>query len=324
MGPEPVHATGDLKGTIQRVLRNRAFDMNARKQRLSTLRKDLNPFQATPPKPRRSTLSKSRSFNIQEHAPAIARYANHRSNRKLPSVWESVSGCATLPPIADSPEVIRSGGLSSSSFQVDDGYDSDPGDFLKRPMSDTMELNDTESVDPDDVLLPSRSRSLSSRGNDDAVIVHELMNERLTLILHPRKGQPRAISLWFEAGRKMCNELVSPKLVWKSAHKSKRKVANQLMDVSSVDLLDIHRILPVEELNRSRHPFAKTCNTFVIKTIHDGTLMLEASSTSERDRFVKSFKLLVARLGSMLVVQDDTVLSDFFVGVVPSPHFLTS
>jgi hypothetical protein len=308
---------GDLKTSIQRGLRNRVVDMNARKQRLATLRKDLNPFVQTPPKQRQG-LVKAKSFNIVDHAPAIARYSTQeRSN--LPSIWESVS-CTALPPDADSTEDFSLG--FSNSFQEDAGYDSDPEDFIRRgntkkTVAGNNDLDDTSEAAESSMFRP-----------EDAVIVRELMNEKLTLILHPSTGStmaaPHAVSVWIEPGRRMCNELVSPKFVWKSAHKSSRKVAYQRSEVSSVDILDIHRILQVEKLNRSRHPFAKTANTFLIKTIHDETLLFEASSTSERDRLVHSFKLMVARLGSMLVVQDDTVLEEFFVGVAPSPHFLGS
>jgi hypothetical protein len=324
MDPEPYQEKpqGDLKITIQRVLRNRASDMNARKHRLATLRKDLNPFQQTPPK-KGNGLVKARSFNIVDHAPAIARYSGDKASQQqqqLPSVWESVNSCAALP-VAASPEIVRS--IFPNSPKEDAGYDSDPEDFLRRARMN----NSTESADFDDLSLSASSSSIHCP--DDAIIVRELMNEKLRLILHPSKGStsttgPQAVSVWIEHGRRVRSELVSPKFVWKSLHKSNQKVSYQRSEVSSVDILDIDRILPAEKLNRSRHPFAKIRNTFLMRTIHGETLMFEASSASERDRLVHSIKLMVARLGSMLVVQDDNVLEEFFIGVAPSPHFLDS
>lgn len=320
MDPEPYQETphGDLKHTIQRVLRNRATDMNARKHRLATLRKDLNPFQQTPPK-QRNGLVKARSFSSVDYAPAIARYSGDKpSQQQLSSVWESVNSCAALP-VVDSPEIIR---VFPNASQEEAGYDSDPEDFIRRARTN----NSTEDADCDDFSLSATS---SSCCRDDTIIVRELMNEKLRLILHPSKGSistaaPQAVSVWIEHGRRVRDELVSPKFVWKSLHKSNRKVSYQRSEVSSVDILDIDRILPVEKLNRSKHPFAKTRNSFLMRTIHGETLMFEASSASERDRLVHSIKLMVARLGSMLVVQDDTVLEEFFIGVAPSPHFLDS
>jgi hypothetical protein len=314
---------GDLKNTIQRVLRNRATDIDARKHRLATLRKDLNPFQQTPPK-KRNGLVKARSFNIVDHAPAIERYSgDKKSKQQLPSVWESVNSCAALP-VADSPEIMRS--IFPNSAQEDAGYDSDPEDFIRRARTN----NSSENADLGDFSVSATS-SNSIYCPDDAIIVRELMNEKLRLILHPSKSKgsistaaPQAVSVWIEHGRRVRNELVSPKFVWKSLHKSNHKVSYQRSEVSSVDILDIDRILPVETLNRSRHPFAKTRNTFLMRSIHGETLMFEASSASERDRLVHSIKLMVARLGSMLVVQDDNVLEEFFIGVAPSPHFLDS
>jgi hypothetical protein len=320
MEPEPYQEKpqGDLKITIQRVLRNRATDMNARKHRLATLRKDLNPFQQTPPK-ERNGLAKARSFSIVDHAPAIARYSGDKPSQQqhLPSVWESVNSCTALP-VADSPEIMRS--LFPNSSKEDAGYDSDPEDFIRRARMNSS----TESADFDESFLSATS---SIYCPDDAITVRELMNEKLRLILHPSKGStstagPQAVSVWIELGRRVRNELVSPKFVWKSLHKSNHKVSYQRSEVSSVDILDIDRILPAEKLNRSRHPFAKTRNTFLMRTIHGETLMFEASSASERDRLVHSIKLMVARLGSMLVIQDDNVLEEFFIGVAPSPHFL--
>jgi hypothetical protein len=314
---------GDQKTAIQRGLRNRATDMNARKHRLATLRKDLNPFQQTPPKARNG-LVKARSFNIVDHAPAIARYSGaKKSQQQLPSVWESVNSCAALP-VAGSPEIIRS--IIPNSSQEDAGYDSDPEDFIRRARTN----NSTDNADVDDYSV-SVASSNSICCPDDAIIVRELMNEKLRLILHPSKSKgsistaaPQAVSVWIEHGRRVRNELVSPKFVWKSLHKSNHKVSYQRSEVSSVDILDIDRILPVEKLNRSRHPFAKTRHTFLMRSIHGEAFMFEASSASERDRLVHSIKLMVARLGSMLVVQDDNVLEEFFIGVAPSPHFLDS
>jgi hypothetical protein len=305
----------DQKTTIQHVLRNRATDMNARKHRLATLRKDLNPFQQTPPKQRHG-LIKARSFNIVDHAPAIARSSGDTtSQRKLPSVWESVNSCAALP-VADSPEILR---VFPKSSQEDAGYDSDPEDFLRRARSKhNIEHENAAFDETSSICIP-----------DDAVIVRELMNETLTLILHLSEGSinsatPQAVTVWIEPGRRVRNELVSPKFVWKSLHKSNRKVAYQRSEVKSLDILDINRILNVEKLDRSRHPFAKTRNTFIMKTLQDETFLFEASSASERDRLVHSIKLMVARLGSMLVVKDDAVLEEFFIGVTPNPHFLHS
>jgi hypothetical protein len=314
---------GDIKTAIQRGLRNRATDMNARKHRLATLRKDLNPFQQTPPKARNG-LVKARSFNIVDHAPAIARYSgDKKSQQQLPSVWESVNSCTTLP-VAESPEILRS--IFSNASQEDAGYDSDPEDFIRRARPN----NSTEHADFDDLSLSATS-SNSIYCPDDAIIVRELMNEKLRLILHPSESKgsistaaPQAVSVWIEHGRRVRNELVSPKFVWKSLHKSNQKVSYQRSEVSSVDILDIDRILPVEKLNRSSHPFAKTRHTFLMRSIHGETYMFEASSASERDRLVHSIKLMIARLGSMLVVQDDNVLEEFFIGVAPSPHFLDS
>lgn len=81
----------------------------------------------------------------------------------------------------------------------------------------------------------------------------------------------------------------------------------------SMELLDITRILKVGRIDRQRHPFAKAMHCFVIKTIDNDELFLEAKSFAERNRLVYSLKLLVARFGAKIIVADESLFGEFFI-----------
>jgi hypothetical protein len=144
-----------------------------------------------------------------------------------------------------------------------------------------------------------------------------------------------AVSMWIEPGQRLRDRFLSPKLAWKVMHQmeerdsaeSRRASKRQQSGLNkkalspvtfepphSLDLLDIVRIVDVDGVDRTRHPFLKCPHAFRIRTVQDQSLVFEARSAMEQVRIVRSLKLLVARLGSKLVVHDETVLDEFFVG----------
>jgi hypothetical protein len=185
-------------------------------------------------------------------------------------------------------------------------------------------------------------------------VIREFMNERLTLIQHyvdqqkdsdqqaraldgsrPGTAPSCAVSMWIEPGQRLRDRFLSPKLAWKVMHQveerdsaeSRRASKRQQSGLTkkalspvtfepphSLDLLDIVRIVDVDGVDRTRHPFLKCPHAFRIRTVQDQSLVFEARSAMEQVRIVRSLKLLVARLGSKLVVHDETVLDEFFVG----------
>ena len=85
-----------------------------------------------------------------------------------------------------------------------------------------------------------------------------------------------------------------------------------------MELLDIHRILNVNRIDREKHPFAKKDCCFLIKTAED-SFIFEASSPKEKDRITQSLKLVISRLASMLIVSDVHRMDDFFVSARSGP-----
>jgi hypothetical protein len=125
---------------------------------------------------------------------------------------------------------------------------------------------------------------------------------------------------WLERGQQLDKSLVHPKLVWRPMHPSKTSKQRGLVinAPNTVDLLDITRILATNRVDRGKYPFAKPSRSLLIECL-DQTMMFEASSESERDRIVHCLKLLVARLGAKIIMEDPSVFSEFFSTSPPLP-----
>jgi hypothetical protein len=153
------------------------------------------------------------------------------------------------------------------------------------------------------------------------------MNDTVTLILHPstlsdRPGvsssQPVAVKAWIERGQRL-DTIIQPKLSWQSIHRSNKPKGNRIEvpSVTFIELLDITRIVTVGRIDRNRYPFAKRMHCFIVKTINDETYFFEAKSFAERNRLVYSLKLLVARFGAKVLVDDMTMFAEFFSQTEP-------
>jgi hypothetical protein len=106
----------DLKDDIKRVLRNRAGNIGARVSRITALKENLHPFDATP-KRKGAPISKTASFCVgTEQRKKLRKHVNHPSFAEFPSTM-----FACMESKAESPFVIRTRGLEEDLF-----YDSDP------------------------------------------------------------------------------------------------------------------------------------------------------------------------------------------------------
>ena len=82
----------------------------------------------------------------------------------------------------------------------------------------------------------------------------------------------------------------------------------------SVELLHICRVVPLDNIDRCLFPFAKRNHCFVVEAMCE-TALFEARSIKERDRIVQGLKLTVARLGSMIIVNNEAVFDAFFTQI---------
>jgi hypothetical protein len=159
--------------------------------------------------------------------------------------------------------------------------------------------------------------------NDDRQVlehVQEIMNQRFTMVWHQdveKKSTPVAIVAWIERGQQLDRQLIQPRLVWKRLHDG-----GAPNERHSVDLLDISRILEVDHIDRNIYPLAQQRNCLCIRTL-DGKMMFQASDEKERNRLCRDLKLVVARLASKIILDDQHLFNEFFVeGMFPGYRFL--
>jgi hypothetical protein len=295
---------------------------------------------SAPTKPRRRPLQ-DRTLHHHHHQPEQA--------------WSSWS-CHNIPqsPGALVWEEDEQGGHGENGYYS--CYDSDPEDSLRSRNNYTPPPSAPPAAAAAAPVKNKRKSAFNSTnhnsnnvvvsddlyaGNNLYDIVHGAFNERWTFILHPQSGQhpqqhgnPCAVQAWMERGQRLCTTVIPPKLVYQfigkqaspsssalqqqGQHQQRpRLLGNTTSPLYSIDLLEIQRVLEMHRVNRELYPFAKAQSTFTITTLHE-TICLEASSQSERDRFVRLLKLLVARFGSQLVTGDIRV-EEFFTMIGNGP-----
>jgi hypothetical protein len=133
-GENADESTCETKEDMKRILRNRAFDLNARSRRIRILKEDLNPFDSSPERiDAPISLSKTRSFSICANA---TRKPDHHRSSTTPAVPSNVTpfGCYWDPygcgqQDSDSPAVIRFRHFGSADEDL--CYDSDPEEITR-------------------------------------------------------------------------------------------------------------------------------------------------------------------------------------------------
>jgi len=85
-------------------------------------------------------------------------------------------------------------------------------------------------------------------------------------------------------------------------------------NIHSIDLLDISKVVPLKRCNRTMYPFVKKNSAFLVR-YDDFELIFESKNEEKRDNLVEALKLTIARLGSMIMTGDRSVLDEFFTPV---------
>lgn len=146
------------------------------------------------------------------------------------------------------------------------------------------------------------------------------MNKCFALTWHPRVSahtksySPIRVKAWIELGTQLRSRLIQPKLVWKIMTELELETAKcSLSNVGlrKVELLDIVKVLDPNKVDRSKYPFAKRSTSFIIRTTSE-CFMFETLSQVEKDKIIAGLKLTIARLGSKIVMEDESILDEFF------------
>ena len=340
----PTDATEQIpsKENIRSVLRRRtSHSLRVRKSNVRQLKQNLAPFAPSPARsPARAPgLFRNRSFSVSDHQSAIVRVSKDKK-RVRRSFTDVLQLCTMYESIElDSPDLIRK--YPSNKVNDDDlSYGSDPEDFTRRrpnsgakaaavvaATADSLNFEQSKNLCHHQNSFPSPSRSLLDVHNEDEFsnIVQEIFNKTTTLVLHPlldsnkygsvQLGRPVAVDAWLERGQHLSYALIQPKWIWKAKPRvdaGSQSSVRQKMCLQSIELLDITRILKMDETERWSQSFAKPSHCFFVKSIHDEEFCFEAKSRLERDRVVRSLKFLIARFGAKVLTGDPQVYYEFF------------
>jgi hypothetical protein len=119
--------------------------------------------------------------------------------------------------------------------------------------------------------------------------------------------------------------VVQPKFTWSPSyepHLPRRRIQLSGTEPDAIELLSIIRVVTPTHLNRNLYPFARLDRTCCITTNNEAFpyLVFEAPSTRERDWLVHALKMIVARLASIIIVRDETMLLEFFTPYAALMH----
>jgi hypothetical protein len=70
---------------------------------------------------------------------------------------------------------------------------------------------------------------------------------------------------------------------------------------------------------------ARSACSLFLKTCRDEVFLFEASSPEEREQIIRHWKLVVARLASLAVIEDmESMVQEFFTPTVNAAHMMTN
>lgn len=281
----------------------------------------------------RSRLIKpSRSFDLIGESKRKRGHILTKAAIENPSYFHSIMVNQTFATIPS---------VDSEDTDVELYYDSDPECSMRDLRHHTQYIDLGTSIGESGCLKATRAVScpVSKTSNSAKVLpslnmetfqindvrmvsdlIDDMMLNEIPCILHSATTKtckhPIIIKAWFEMGSCLKNTLVQPKFVWRSItseFSSRRDTINSIQRPDSIELLDIVRILkPHNETTRLAHSFVKLSHSFSLLTNNGEEYLFELASEEERDKFVFSFKLLIARLASKIIIGDKDVFEEFF------------
>jgi len=296
---------------VPEMPRNRSAFPAGRKKRIENLKINLTPFELD------SAIFVKSSVNSKKYSPIemekrTRSFSQYKGSISPTSVANTTSttevfSCYTLPTCGQRYSTGSALVDWDENEEDDLCYDSDPNDLLvSSPMvAQAKKQKHGETV------------SRSAMYNSDRT-VSELMGTKMLLVWHRSmhyEASPIAVNAWIEHGSYIQAGLIQPKLMWQESCGKERKDGERFIlndfRFHSVDLLDISRVIPLGRVDRTEYPFAKSSCSFFIQAF-EKELIFEAESTAERDNFIEGLKVLVARLGSKIIVGEKDVLGEFF------------
>ena len=159
------------------------------------------------------------------------------------------------------------------------------------------------------------------------------MNSTWTLTWHAEGNpMPMCIHFWIERGT-MLNQgavVVEPKFMWREVYQpslaTQRLLSKSTCKPMDVRVLNACRIVEAgDHLDRNKYPMPRSACSFFLKTCRDEVFLFEASCPEEQAQIVNQWKLVVARLASLAVVEDmEAMAKEFFTPAVTSQMLATN
>lgn len=291
---------------------NRSGYPKYREKRIEKLQINLNPFQLDQTVLVKNSLNRNRysPIELEKRVHSFSAFKGPISPSSvvdLPSSGASNIRCHAMPTCGNIHAFNTALMDMDEPEEEDLCYDSDPNEILVSCKMTGQARKNNESKVKSESFVSKRSRSMS-----------ELMGLKMLLVWHRPivfDQCPAAVHAWIEHGSYMRGGIIQPRLMWqescgKEENDGERFVLNKLA-FHSLDLLDICKVFATKVIDRSVYPLAKRSRCLIIRTSSQ-ELLFEAENTQERDEFVQSLKILVAKLASLIIVGDKKILREFF------------
>lgn len=204
-------------------------------------------------------------------------------------------------------------GMEAIAIEEDIGYDSDPEFLAVAKESIASNHGQFSSA----LQTPQSAQVPKSKLDDELLseVVEHTLNYTWSLIYHTdQKSTP--VEVWMERGNILNegNVIVEPKLMWREVYQGDlgiRKLSESYQNPNSVRLLHACRVVATFE--KATYPLAHVDRSFLLRIITGEEFLFEASSTHERDAIMTRWKVVIARLATLAVMEDMvTMAQEFF------------
>lgn len=273
-------------------------------------------------------ISKSASWSYERNP-----LEDKEFQRKTDQTKALIQSC--MPDTTNNTIIHALPSFDSVESDIELFYDSDPGQDRSYKKSGTNKIYAVNESNPRKELDNDNAQRILSVDPDSFDIedyakvsgaILELANASFTFIYHPNKtlhsksrnrsSHPIICRCWFEMGSCLRKVLVQPNFSWRplspNASSCRQDRINLIQTPMFVDLLNIVRLTEPTALDRSKFPFAKIENCFIITTNSKEKFLFEAKNREEKRKFLFSTKIMIARLASKIIVGEKDVFEEFF------------
>jgi hypothetical protein len=291
---------------------NRSGFPKYREKRIENLNINLNPFHLDQTVFVKNSLNRDRysPVEIEKRVHSFSAFHGPTSPNSVADMHSSLTKnlhCRAFPTCGNHHEFNRALMDWDEPDEDDLCYDSDPNEILASSKI-TRQARKTDCCNIEN--KPINSNKFRT--------VSELMGTKLLLVWHrplPYDQCPAAVHAWIEHGSNMRGGVIQPRLMWQEScgkeHKEGERFVLSRLAFHSIDLLDICKVFSAKVIDRSLYPLAKKSCCLMVRT-SNREFLFEAENIRERDNFVESLKMLVARLASLIIVGDRNILKEFF------------